>query len=75
LKLKLKPSESSNVYLKYSGLAIQMFLLLAIGAWLGQRVDKWLHTRDPYFTIIFILVFTGAFFYRLVKDLSRKDEP
>jgi len=52
-----------------------MFVLLAVGAWLGQRVDKWLHTEEPYFTILFILVFAFAFFYRLVKELSRKDEP
>jgi len=68
-----KPS-SSNSFLKYSGLAIQMFVLVAVGAWLGQRVDKWLHTSQPWFTILFILLFMGAFFYRLVIELNRKDE-
>ncbi|HJW31078.1 MAG TPA: AtpZ/AtpI family protein [Saprospiraceae bacterium] len=72
--MKIKPS-SSNAYLKYSGLALQLFVLLGIGAWLGQRIDHWLHTTIPYFTILFVLVFTGAFFYKLVIDLSRKDEP
>jgi F0F1-type ATP synthase assembly protein I len=71
--LTIKPS-SSNAYLKYSGLAIQMFVLLAVGAWLGQRVDKWLKTSEPWFTILFILLFTGAFFYRLIKELNSKDE-
>jgi hypothetical protein len=51
-----------------------MFVLLAVGAWLGQRLDKWLHTSQPFFTILFILMFTGAFFYRLIKELNRKDE-
>ena len=51
-----------------------MFVLLGVGAWLGQRVDKWLHTSVPWFTILFILIFTAAFFYRLVKELNRKDE-
>ncbi len=71
----IKKPSSSNSYLKYSGLALQMFVLLGVGAWLGQRVDKWLHTSSPYFTILFILVFATAFFYRLIKELSRKDEP
>ncbi|HEX5111320.1 MAG TPA: AtpZ/AtpI family protein [Saprospiraceae bacterium] len=71
--LIIKPS-SSNKYLKYSGLAFQMFVLLGVGAWLGQKVDQWLNTSDPYFTILFILAFTGAFFYRLIKELNRKDE-
>jgi uncharacterized membrane protein YsdA (DUF1294 family) len=60
--------------LKYSGLALQMFVFLAVGAWLGQQADKWLKTADPYFTIGFILIFAGVFFYRLVKELSNKDE-
>jgi F0F1-type ATP synthase assembly protein I len=68
-----KPA-SSNQYLKYSGMAIQLFVLLGVGAWLGQYLDKKLNTPDPYFTILFILLFTAGFFYKLVKDLGRKDE-
>lgn len=68
-----KPSQS-NQYLKYSGMALQLFALLGIAAWLGQKLDKSLNTSDPYFTILFILLFTGGFFYKLVKDLNQKDE-
>ncbi len=68
-----KPSQS-NQYLKYSGMALQLFALLGIAAWLGQKLDKSLHTADPYFTILLILLFTGGFFYKLVKDLNQKDE-
>lgn len=55
-------------------MAIQLFVLLGVGAWLGQYLDKKLNTPDPYFTILFILLFTAGFFYKLVKDLGRKDE-
>ncbi len=65
----------TNQYLKYSGMALQLFVLLAIAAWLGQKIDEKLASSKPYFTIILILLFTGGFFYRLVKDLTRKDEP
>jgi len=71
--LTFKPS-SSNAYLKYSGLAIQLFVLLAVGAWLGQRLDKWLHTAVPWFTILLVLLFMAVFFYRLIKELNSKDE-
>ena len=64
-----------NQYLKYSGMAFQLFVLLGIAAFLGQWLDKRYLSGNPYFTIILILLFTGGFFYRLVKDLSRKDEP
>ena len=53
-------------------MALQLLVLLGIGAWLGQLLDRKLQTRDPYFTILLILLFTAGFFYRLVKDLSRK---
>jgi len=55
-------------------MAIQLFVLLGIAAWAGQRLDKVLHTKQPYFTIVLILLFTTGFFYKLVKDLGRKDE-
>jgi FtsH-binding integral membrane protein len=56
-------------------MAIQLFVLVGVAAWIGQKVDMALHTSKPYFTIVFILSFTGVFFFKLVKDLSRKDEP
>lgn len=56
-------------------MAVQLFVLMGIAAWAGQTLDKRLGTSKPYFTILLILLFTGGFFYRLVKDLSRKDEP
>lgn len=56
-------------------MALQLFVLVGVGAWLGQLLDKRLETSKPYFTIILILVFTGVFFYRLINDLNRSDEP
>ncbi len=56
-------------------MAIQLFVLVGVAAWLGQKMDKAMATSKPYFTIVLILMFTGAFFYKLVKDLSHKDEP
>lgn len=55
-------------------MALQLFALLGFGAWLGQKIDKSLGTYIPYFTILFILLFTSGFFYILVKELNRKDE-
>jgi len=70
-----RDSRQVNQYLKYSGMALQLFVLMAAGAFLGQWLDKRLSTPQPYFTILLILLFTGGFFYRLVKDLNQKDEP
>jgi F0F1-type ATP synthase assembly protein I len=56
-------------------MAIQFFVLIALGAWLGQQADKRLGTSSPFFTIGLILLFATGFFYVLIKDLNRKDEP
>jgi len=55
-------------------MALQLFVLVGIGAWLGQKLDEALHTPEPYITIAMILLFTTGFFYKLVKDLNQKDE-
>jgi F0F1-type ATP synthase assembly protein I len=77
--LRDKPPDRSprqvNQYLKYSGMAMQLFALVAVAAWLGTYLDRRLETSKPYITIILILLFTGVFFYRLIKDLNKSDEP
>ena len=55
-------------------MAVQLFVLIGVGAFLGQLLDKRFATAKPYFTILLILLFTGVFFYRLVKDLNREDD-
>jgi hypothetical protein len=56
-------------------MAIQLFVLVGIAAWMGQKLDKAFNLSKPYLTIVLILLFTTGFFYKLVKDLGRKDEP
>ena len=64
-----------NQYLKYSGMAMQLFAMVAVAAWLGTYLDKRFETPKPYITILLILLFTGVFFYRLINDLNKSDEP
>lgn len=59
-----------HVYLKYSGMALQFFAAIAIGAWLGQKLDAYFATPKPFITVFLILVFAGAYFYKLYRDLS-----
>lgn len=50
-------------------MALQFFLLIAIGAWIGQKLDAWLSTPKPYLTVLCILLFACAFFYKMYRDL------
>ena len=52
---------------------MQLFILLGVGAWLGQKADKALYT-EPLFTIFLMMLFLTGVFYKLVMDINRKDE-
>jgi len=52
-------------------MAIQFCALIAIGAWLGGKLDVYFGTSKPYITIFLILFFAGGYFYKLFLDLSR----
>lgn len=57
-------------YLKYSGLAFQMFFILFLGWWIGSKIDAYLDISKPVFALILLIVFLTGFFYKLIKDLS-----
>jgi hypothetical protein len=60
-----------SLYLKYSGMALQFFVLIAVAAWLGQKLDAWLDTSKPFLTVLLILVFAGGYFYKMYLDLMK----
>ena len=60
-------------YLKYSGLAFQMFFTLLIGWFIGSKIDDWLELQKPIFALILLMLFLAGFFFKLVKDLSEQD--
>lgn len=59
-------------WLKYSGLAFQMFFLLLAGWFVGAIVDEYLQLSKPLFALLLMVVFLIGFFYKLTKDLSGK---
>jgi hypothetical protein len=74
---KKKPDEFSDkkeylkLYGKYSSMVFQMILIILIGTFGGQELDKLLKLQHPVFTIVLILVsaFLSLFylFYTLLK--------
>ena len=60
-------------YGKYSSLAFQMAVTIAIGVWGGKKLDEWLKISDfPVFTVILsLLSLVGAMWFA-VKDLLKK---
>ncbi len=73
LKVKLKnPKKSLNDYAKYSSISIQMVVIILIGAFTGVKLDEWITTETPIFTLLFTVLAVVLAIYYVIKDLIRK---
>lgn len=73
-----KGKATSNVYLKYSGMAFQMGIIILIGALLGRKLDAHFHSPKPWFTVALSLLAIFAALYTTLKDLlapNKKNQP
>ena len=65
---------NNKSYLKYSGLAMQLFGLNLMAILIGKWADKQLELEKGYISMALILFFNIGFFYGLYIDLTRKEE-
>lgn len=71
----MKPKKpNSHKYLKYSGMAMQLFGLNLIAILIGKWADKQLELEKGYVSMALILIFNIGFFYALYLDLTRNDD-
>jgi F0F1-type ATP synthase assembly protein I len=54
--------------MKYSGMAIQMGVIILVGVFAGQKLDEYLQTA-PYLTVVFALLSIFAALYSTLKDI------
>lgn len=69
---------ASNVYLKYSGMAFQMGIIILIGALLGRKLDTYFQSPKPWFTVALSLLAIFTALYATLKDLvapPNKNQP
>ncbi|MFT4033831.1 MAG: AtpZ/AtpI family protein [Siphonobacter sp.] len=60
-----------NPYLRYSGMAMQMLVTIGAGVFLGIKLDEWLGTHTPWFTIGCSLFFIAAALISLIRSLPK----
>ncbi|MBP6184821.1 MAG: AtpZ/AtpI family protein [Saprospiraceae bacterium] len=63
-------SDKNRRFIQYTGMGLEMGVLIFIGVWLGKRVDLWLQMEKPVFMLIGVLLFTLAAIYRVIKSLG-----
>jgi F0F1-type ATP synthase assembly protein I len=66
-----KKSNQYNSYLKYSGLAIQLLVTIAVSGWIGYQADKYFGNKYPvYMLILGFLGFCGIM-YQIYRSINR----
>jgi ATP synthase protein I len=68
---KDKENNGLGNYAKYSGVGIQMVIIILITVWGGIRLDKLFLLETPVFTIILSLLGVAAAIYTAIKDFIR----
>jgi len=69
-----KNQEDSNliVYARYSGIAFQTGIIIALFTWGGYELDHWLNTSFPVFLAIGLLIGLILGVYLSIKDFIKK---
>jgi len=60
-----------NNYLKYSSLAIQLLVVIAVFGWVGYKIDQWLGLKIPAFTLILGFLSFGGMMYQVYRSINR----
>jgi ATP synthase protein I len=58
-------------YARYSNLALQLIAVILAAFFIGWRLDKWINTGFPLFTLLLSVGALIVMIYLLIKDLSK----
>lgn len=68
---KPQKTKSPNDFIKYSGMAIKMGIVILCGVMGGQYLDEKYQNESPWITIILSLISVAIAIYIVIKDTSR----
>ncbi|GAB4321010.1 MAG: hypothetical protein Kow00127_13340 [Bacteroidales bacterium] len=63
--------KSLNSYARYSSIALQMMVIIVAGTWGGVKLDEWIKTGFPLFTVILSLASVALAIYSVTRDLMQ----
>lgn len=59
-------------FAKYSGIVVQMGVVIFLTTWGGTKLDKILQLKQPVFTIVLSLLGVFTAIYLAIKDFIKK---
>ena len=66
-----KKKTKVNSYAKYSGIAIQMGVIIVVGTFGGLKIDRYLNLNFPFFTLSLSILSVGIAIYLAIKDIIK----
>ncbi len=66
-----KPNNSLNQYARFSGVAIQMGVIIGLSAWGGKKLDEQFNLNKPYLTIVCSLSGVGVALYLIIREVIK----
>lgn len=67
-----KKGKQPNSFLKYSGMATQMIVIILVGVFGGMKADEYFGNETPYLTAIFTVLSVFLSIYFVIKDFIKK---
>lgn len=64
-------NKNSKAYLKYSGMAFQMMAVMLVAAYGGQWLDDRFGTKQPWYTLVLLLIGVVASVYITIKTVTK----
>jgi F0F1-type ATP synthase assembly protein I len=73
--MKTPKKRAADQFLKFSGLAFQMALIICVGSYLGNKLDAFFEKETPLYTITFSLLSVFLALYFVLKEIiSQSDD-
>lgn len=66
-----KPNNSLNQYARFSGIAIQMGVIIGVSAWGGKKLDEHFNLNKPYLTIVCSLAGVVIALYLIIREVIK----
>ena len=70
-KANKKSNNTLKGYSRFSGIVIQMGVIIGLGSWGGSQLDEKFNSETPIYTIILSLSSVGLALYLIIKEVIK----
>ena len=67
-----KKSNQYSNYLRYSGLALQLLITIAVCGWIGYKADQYFGNKYPILMLLLGFLGFGGSMYKVYRSINRQ---